>query len=82
MPENKRIIIVLADQESAEPSWDQLRQHLEKMKLRNFTRSDQPGPTVVTCTIDANENIEALLENLNGMSAVRHAEQDSWSFSQ
>lgn len=80
--ENRRLIIVLASDEANQISPDDVQTELVSLGIDNIRRSEDSGPVVVTGTVPAETDVPALLQTLNGMPAVRSAEEDSWTFSQ
>ena len=81
MVDKKRVIIVLESQEQG-PSWDNLQNELAGLSVSDIHRSDESGLAVVTGNVPDEIDMHMLLTNLNGMSAIRNAEEDGWSFSQ
>ena len=81
MVDKKRVIIVLASQEHG-PSWDNLQNELAGLSVSDIRRSDESGLAVVTGNVPDEIDMHMLLTTLNGMSAIRNAEEDGWSFSQ
>ncbi len=79
---NRRLIIVLASDEASPPSSDNVQTELVSLGIDNIRRTEGSGPVVVTGTVPAETDVSALLRTLNGMPAVRSAEEDSWKFSQ
>lgn len=82
MAHNKRLVIILASQEVDAAEWAKIEDDLSRLSIDTILRSDESGLPVVTGNVSSDVDMPVLLETLNGMSAIRNAEEDSWSFNQ
>lgn len=79
MADTKRLVLVLASDVDDAEGWKSLQNELTALSIHTFRRSNESGLDVVTGNVSAEVDVPALLETLNGMPAIRNAEEDSWS---